>query len=112
MPPRRRCCVRWPIGCTPQRRGTSRCFQGLRSWFASLFADTSPQFDQVRAQLQLVGKIAGIERTELLCWIAAWSALSGIWHLEDGQAALASFPHAITALALDRLRAGGSSHPA
>lgn len=151
-------------------------FPGLRSWFSSLFADTTPRFDQVReiaaelldrparqvllhgdlhhenvleapdgrgwlaidpkglvgerifdycniftnwapkqaiehfdARLHLVGDAAGIERHDLLRWIAAWSALSGIWHLEDGHAGLASFPHAITALVLDRLGTGGSA---
>lgn len=51
---------------------------------------------------------ADIHRIDLLRWIASWSALSGIWHLEHGELALASFPHAITDLALDRLCPDGS----
>ncbi|MGH7918781.1 MAG: aminoglycoside phosphotransferase family protein [Candidatus Dormibacteraceae bacterium] len=144
-------------------------FPALRRWFASLFADTTPRFDRVRAiadrlldrvtapvllhgdlhqenvldggdrgwlaidpkgivgarefdycniftnwtrqqalrhfdtRLDLVTRIAAIDRADLLRWIAAWSALSGIWHLEDRHPAPASFPHAITDLALARL---------
>lgn len=62
--------------------------------------DAIPNFD---VRLHIVGKAADIDRDDLLRWIASWSALSGIWHLEDGDDALAAFPHAITDLALDRL---------
>lgn len=148
-------------------------FPPLRIWFSSLFADTSPRFDRVRAiaerlldrrttpvllhgdlhhenvldgarrgwlaidpkgivgprefdycniftnptpqqaikhfdtRLHVVASIARIDPVDLLRWIASWSALSGIWHLEDGDAAHASFPHSITNLALDRLRTCG-----
>lgn len=151
-------------------------FPALRGWFSSLFADTSPRFDRVRAiadrlldrctrpvllhgdlhhenvldgadrgwlaidpkgivgarefdygnlftnwtprqavehfdaRLHVVARTAGIDPAELLRWIAAWSALSGIWHLEDGDEALAAFPHSITSLALDRLRAYDAAH--
>ena len=145
-------------------------FPTLRSWFASLLADTSPRFDRVRQiadqlldhntrpvllhgdlhhenvldggdrgwlaidpkgivgprqfdycniftnftpeeavanfdlRLHIVASAAHIDRIDLLCWIATWSALSGIWHLEDGDNSLAAFPHQITDLALQRLR--------
>jgi streptomycin 6-kinase len=62
--------------------------------------EATQQFD---SRLAIVARVAAIDRDRLLRWIAAWSALSGIWHLEDGEEALAAFPHAITALALDRL---------
>lgn len=144
-------------------------FPSLPGWFASLFADTSPRFDQVRqiadqllkrdampvllhgdlhhenvldganrgwlaidpkgivgprefdycniftnftpeeavtnfdVRLHIVAGTADIDRDDLLRWIASWSALSGIWHLEDGDDMLAAFPHSITDLALDRL---------
>jgi streptomycin 6-kinase len=55
-------------------------------------------------RLDIVSRIASIDRVELLHWIAAWSALSGMWHLEDGDEARATFPHSITELALNRLR--------
>ncbi len=149
-------------------------FPTLRGWFSSLFADTTPRFDQVRAiaerllgrltppallhgdlhhenvldggdrgwlvidpkgivgprefdycniftnwtaqqaighfdtRLDIVARTADISHADLLRWIASWSALSGIWHLEDGHQALASFPHRITDLALDRLQAHGA----
>jgi streptomycin 6-kinase len=57
------------------------------------------------SRLHVVASTANIDRVDLLRWIAAWSALSGIWHLEDGDDTLATFPHSITDLALDRLRA-------
>ncbi|MDQ2849071.1 MAG: hypothetical protein M3Y77_22680 [Actinomycetota bacterium] len=50
-----------------------------------------------------VSRLADIDRTQLLRWIACWSALSGIWHLEDGNTGAAAFPHAVMDLALDRL---------
>lgn len=61
------------------------------------------------ARLQIVAHAAHIPHTDLLRWIVAWSALSGIWHREDGDEALAAFPHTISALALDRLRARETS---
>jgi streptomycin 6-kinase len=145
-------------------------FPTLRNWFSSLFADTRPRFDRVRAiaddlldrvtrpvllhgdlhhenvldgadrgwlaidpkgivgarefdycniftnptpveavawfdsRLRIVASTVDIDPTELLRWIASWSALSGIWHLEDGNDALAAFPHSITDLALARLQ--------
>jgi streptomycin 6-kinase len=148
-------------------------FPTLRTWFRSLFADTTPRFDPVRtiatrlldqvtlpvllhgdlhhenvldggergwlaidpkgivgarefdycniftnwtpqqtiehfdSRLGIVASTAGIDRVDLLRWIASWSALSGIWHLEDGHQESASVPHAITDLALNRLSATG-----
>lgn len=66
-------------------------------------ADAVPNFD---ARLAIVTEAAGIHRRTLLEWIAAWSALSGIWHLEDGDIDEAELPHTATALALARLAAG------
>lgn len=57
------------------------------------------------SRLEIVTRVAGIERTRLLRWIAAWAALSGVWHLEDGDDDDAAFPHAIMELALHRLDA-------
>lgn len=55
------------------------------------------------ARLRAVSVAAGIEVPDLLRWIACWSTLSGIWHLEDGNQVAAALPHAVTDLALDRL---------
>ncbi|MFZ0218179.1 MAG: aminoglycoside phosphotransferase family protein [Candidatus Dormiibacterota bacterium] len=148
-------------------------FPSLRRWFSSLFRDTHPRFDRVRAiadrlldrstspillhgdlhhdnvldgagrgwlaidpkgivgarefdycniftnwaprqavehfdsRLGIVAATAAIDRCDLLRWVASWSALSGIWHLEDGDEARAAFPHTIMELALARLRAHG-----
>lgn len=57
-------------------------------------------FDRRLAQ---VVERARIERAEMLRWIAAWAALSGLWHLEDGDAGEAAYPHAVMELALARL---------
>jgi len=56
------------------------------------------------ARLELVARAAHIDRIDLLRWIASWSALSGIWHLEDGDEVSAALPHSIMELALDRLQ--------
>lgn len=145
-------------------------FPTLRVWFSSLFADTSPRFDQVReiagrllehhsqpvllhgdlhhenvlhhdergwlaidpkgllgprefdyctiftnpsrrlalthfdARLKIVAATAHIDHADLLCWIAAWSALSATWDREDAESSASSFSHVITEIALDRLR--------
>lgn len=55
------------------------------------------------ARLATVTRLADIDPTQLLRWIACWSALSGVWHLEDGNTEAAAFPHAIMDLALERL---------
>lgn len=55
------------------------------------------------SRLYIVSTTAHIDPVDLLGWIAAWSALSGLWHLEDGEDMLAQFSHSITALALHRL---------
>ncbi len=55
------------------------------------------------ARLAQVAAQASLAREELLRWIVAWSALSGLWHLEDGDAAAAAYPHAVMELALARL---------
>jgi streptomycin 6-kinase len=59
-------------------------------------------------RLDIVARVASIDRIELLHWVASWSALSGIWHLEDGEEDGAAFPHSITELAVNRLRAHGA----
>lgn len=55
------------------------------------------------ARLEQVVRRAEVERGEMLEWICAWAALSGIWHLEDGDEEEAAYPHAVMNLALDRL---------
>lgn len=67
-------------------------------------AEAQEHFD---SRLRDVARAAAIRPVHLLRWIAAWSALSGLWHLEDGDPVRASFPHSITDLALVRLRAVG-----
>jgi streptomycin 6-kinase len=74
--------------------------------YCNIFTNWTPQeaIGHFDARLDLVARVASIDRIDLLRWIASWSALSGIWHLEDGDEASATFPHSITELALDRLR--------
>ena len=82
--------------------------RGAREFdFCNIFTNWTPQeaIGHFDARLDLVARVASIDRTDLLRWIASWSALSGIWHLEDGDEASAAFPHSITELALERLRA-------
>ena len=55
-------------------------------------------------RLAIVTAEAGIEPELMLRWLVAWSALSGIWHLEGGNTEAAAFPHTIMDLALDHLR--------
>lgn len=59
------------------------------------------------ARLAQVAQRARLERDELLRWIVAWSALSGLWYLDDGGAAEAAYPHAVMELALARLARRG-----
>lgn len=54
-------------------------------------------------RLEAVADRSGVERGRMLQWIVAWSALSGIWHLEDGDEESAAYPHAVMDLALERL---------
>lgn len=73
--------------------------------YCNIFTNWTPaeairHFD---ARLAYVSETADIDRSHLLRWIAVWSALSGIWHLEDGDTEPAEFPHAIMEAALDRL---------
>lgn len=80
--------------------------------YCNIFTNWSPHqahkhFD---SRLHIVAKTADIDPVQLLSWIAAWSALSGIWHLEDGNDVEALFPHSITDLALHRLHALSGSH--
>ena len=82
--------------------------RGAREFdFCNIFTNWTPQeaIGHFDARLDLVARVASIDQTDLLRWIASWSALSGIWHLEDGDEASAAFPHSITELALERLRA-------
>jgi streptomycin 6-kinase len=74
--------------------------------YCNIFTNWTPQeaIGHFDARLDLVARVASIDRIDLLHWVASWSALSGIWHLEDGDEAGAAFPHSITELALDRLR--------
>jgi len=59
------------------------------------------------ARLAIVVDASGLSRQQLLRWIIAWSALSGIWHLDDGNDTDAVLPHTIMELALGRLAALG-----
>jgi streptomycin 6-kinase len=57
--------------------------------YANLFCNpdrqiaTAPQ--RLSRQASVVAKAAGLDRTRLLQWIAAWSGLLAIWRLEDGE---------------------------
>lgn len=75
--------------------------------YCHLFTNWAPQhaLTHFDARRRIVAATANIAHAHLLRWIAAWSALSGMWHLEDGDPARAAFPHAITDLALERLEA-------
>lgn len=82
--------------------------------YCNIFTNWTPQqahkhFD---SRVHAVARTADIDPVHLLSWIVAWSALSGIWHLEDGDERQASFPHSITGLALDRLHDHSGSPPA
>lgn len=55
------------------------------------------------ARLAIVCERYSVGEREMLEWIAAWSALSGIWFLEDGDLDDAAFPHTIMQMALDHL---------
>ena len=46
------------------------------------FVACSP--DRLARQATVVAKAAALDRDRLLRWIAAWSALSAVWHIEDG----------------------------
>ncbi len=56
--------------------------------FANLFCnpdfEVATQPGRLETQLNLVCKIAGLDRTRLLKWILAYAGLSAAWHLEDG----------------------------
>jgi streptomycin 6-kinase len=80
--------------------------------YCNIFTNWTPQqaIGHFDARLRIVARTSDINHADLLRWIASWSALSGIWHLEDDEPDLASFPHAITDLALDRLQAYGAPH--
>lgn len=73
--------------------------------YCNIFTNWTPEesvahFD---ARLEAVSVRAGVERGTLLRWIVAWSALSGIWHLDDGNVDDAAYPHMIMDEALARL---------
>lgn len=55
------------------------------------------------ARLALVCRQAAIGERTMLEWIVAWSAVSGIWHLQDDDPDAAAFPHTVMAMALQRL---------
>lgn len=73
--------------------------------YANLFTNwTLPEsLQHFDSRLEIVTRRSGINRFTTLQWIVAWSALSGIWHLEEGNTEEALHPHSIMALALDRL---------
>lgn len=73
--------------------------------YCNIFTNATPAeaIQHFDSRLHLVATIGGIDRNELLQWIASWSALSGVWHLEDGNDDLAAFPLTIMELAFVRL---------
>lgn len=73
--------------------------------YCNIFTNWTAQqaVDNFDSRLHIVATAANIAHADLLRWVAAWSALSGIWHLEDGEPQLAAFPHSIMDLALNRL---------
>lgn len=72
---------------------------------ANLFTNwTLPEsLQHLDSRLDIVVVRAGIDRTTMLQWIVAWSALSGIWHLENGNTHEAHHPHTVMERALARL---------
>ncbi|TCN50414.1 streptomycin 6-kinase [Rhodococcus sp. SMB37] len=73
--------------------------------YCNIFTNPTPHVAVGRfdSRVKAIADTAGIDPVDLLRWIACWGALSGIWHLEDGEVARASLPHAIAALAMERL---------
>jgi streptomycin 6-kinase len=72
------------IAIDPKRLVGERGFD-----YANLFCNpdrqtaTSPQ--RLARQASVVAEAAGLNRTRLLKWIAAWAGLSAVWLLEDGE---------------------------
>ncbi len=56
--------------------------------FANLFLnpdfEVATRADRLETQLNLVCKMADLDRTRLLKWILAYAGLSAAWHMEDG----------------------------
>lgn len=75
--------------------------------YGPLFTNwTLPQaVDRFDTRLRIVSAEAEIEPTELLRWVAAWSALSAVWSLEDDDEAGAEVPLAVMGRAMRRLGA-------
>lgn len=74
--------------------------------YCNIFTNPTPQaaVSHFDARVRSVSHTANIEPVDLLRWIACWGALSGIWHLEDGDTTQASLPHTIATLAMERLQ--------
>ncbi len=74
--------------------------------YCNLFTNPTPKsaLNYFDTRLRVVTDTSGIDTIELLRWITCWSALSAIWHRHDGNVATAALPHAITGLAMERLR--------
>lgn len=68
--------------------------------FANLFCNPdyhiATQSGRFAQQVHIVSEAACLEPKRLIAWVAAWSGLSAIWHLEDGE-------NADTALAIGKL---------
>lgn len=87
--------------------------------FANLFCNpdfataTSP--GRLARQVAIISREAALEPNRLLAWILSWSALSALWHIEDGgcaDSALAVAEIALQALHLsDASPATPPSHP-
>ncbi|MFC5755798.1 MULTISPECIES: aminoglycoside phosphotransferase family protein [unclassified Rhizobium] len=75
--------------------------------FANIFANedlpTTVDPRRLRRQLPIVSGEADIEPSRLLKWIAAYSALSAAWFLEDGDHASAEKPLTVARIALAEL---------
>lgn len=70
--------------------------------FANLFcnpdATTATAPGRLERQVNIVAEAAGLEHNRLLAWIAAWSGLSALWHVEDGESPAAALAVADKAL--------------
>lgn len=73
--------------------------------YCNLFTNWTPEqsVEHFDSRLAFVSDHLGLARETMLRWVAAWSALSGIWHLDDDNEADAAYPHMIMDEALARL---------
>lgn len=92
--------ARGPLAIDPKGVVGPAAFDAANLFTNWTAAEAHQHFD---ARLEIVGAATGLDEELLLRWIVVWSATSGLWHVEDGDAAAAAFPHGVMDLALARL---------